>query len=53
VAVQLADSQEGLRSVSKYVSMLHTHLSSGAGTIGQIVADAPSGFSLTRAPRIK
>jgi hypothetical protein len=28
--------------------LLHTHhLSSGAGTIGQIVADVPSGLSLT------
>jgi hypothetical protein len=27
--------------------MLHTHLSSGAGTIGQTVADVPSGLSLT------
>jgi hypothetical protein len=26
--------------------MLHTHLSSGAITIGQIVADVPSGLSL-------
>jgi hypothetical protein len=28
--------------------MLHTHLSSGAGTRGQLVADVPSGLSLTR-----
>jgi hypothetical protein len=27
--------------------MLHTHLSSGAGSIGQLVADVPSGLSLT------
>jgi hypothetical protein len=27
--------------------LLHTHLSSGAGTIGQTVADVPSGLSLT------
>jgi hypothetical protein len=27
--------------------MLHTHLSSGAGKIGQSVADVPSGLSLT------
>jgi hypothetical protein len=27
--------------------MLHIHLSSGAGTIGQLVADVPSGLSLT------
>jgi hypothetical protein len=27
--------------------LLHTHLSSGAGRIGQLVADVPSGFSLT------
>jgi hypothetical protein len=27
--------------------MLHTHVSSAAGTIGQTVADVPSGLSLT------
>jgi hypothetical protein len=27
--------------------LLHTHLSSGAGTVGQPVADVPSGLSLT------
>jgi hypothetical protein len=26
---------------------IHHHLSSGAGTIGQLVANAPSGLSLT------
>jgi hypothetical protein len=35
--------------------LLHTHhhLSSGAGTIGQIVADVPSGLSLTQSLKIK
>jgi hypothetical protein len=27
--------------------MLHTHLSTGAGTIDQLVADVPSGLTLT------
>jgi hypothetical protein len=27
--------------------IIHTHLSSGAGTLGQLVADVPSGLSLT------
>jgi hypothetical protein len=27
--------------------MLHTHLSSAAGTTGQLVAEVPSGLSLT------
>jgi hypothetical protein len=27
--------------------LLHTHLSSGAGTIGQLVAEVPNGLSLT------
>jgi hypothetical protein len=27
--------------------LLHTHLSSGTGTVGQLVADVPSGLSLT------
>jgi hypothetical protein len=32
--------------------LLHTHhLSSGAGTIGQLMADVPSGLSLTPPPR--
>jgi hypothetical protein len=29
-----------------FYRLLHTHLSSGAGTIGQKVADVPSGLSL-------
>jgi hypothetical protein len=33
--------------------MLHTHLSSGAGTIGQLVADVRSGLSLTPPPKNK
>jgi hypothetical protein len=34
--------------------LLHTHhLSSGAGTICQLVADVPSGFSLTPVQEIK
>jgi hypothetical protein len=28
--------------------MFHTHLSSGAGTVGQLVADVLSGLSLTK-----
>jgi hypothetical protein len=34
---------------SSFHQLLHSHhhLSSGAGTIGQLVADVPSGFSLT------
>jgi hypothetical protein len=36
--------------------LLHTHhhpLSSGAGTVGQIVTDVPSGFSFIRHKKIK
>jgi hypothetical protein len=33
--------------------LLHTHLSSGAGTIGQLVADVPNGLSLTPPHEIK
>jgi hypothetical protein len=33
--------------------LLHTNLLSGAGTIGQIVADVPSGLSLTPPHEIK
>jgi hypothetical protein len=32
---------------------IHHHLSSGAGTIGQTVADVPSGLSLTLPQEIK
>jgi hypothetical protein len=37
----------GLLSQFSFHQILHTHLSSGAGTIGQLVADVPSGLSLT------
>jgi hypothetical protein len=33
--------------------ILHIHLSSGAGTIDQIVAGVPTGFSLTPPQEIK
>jgi hypothetical protein len=33
--------------------MLHTYLSSGAGTIGKLVADIPSGLNLTLPHTIK
>jgi hypothetical protein len=33
--------------------MLHTYLSSGAATIGQLVADVPSGLGLTPPHEIK
>jgi hypothetical protein len=33
--------------------MLYIHLSSGAGTIGQLVADVQSGLSLTAPQEIK
>jgi hypothetical protein len=38
---------------SSFKQMLHTHLSSGVGTIGQLVADVPSGLSLTPLHEIK
>jgi hypothetical protein len=33
--------------------MIHNHLSSGAGTIGQLVAEASSGLGLTPPHKIK
>jgi hypothetical protein len=33
--------------------MLYTHVLSGAGTTGQLVADVPSGLSLTPPQEIK
>jgi hypothetical protein len=39
---------------SSFHQLLHTHhLSSGAGTIGQLVADVPSGLGLTPIIMIK
>jgi hypothetical protein len=38
----------GFRCQFSFHRLLHTHhLSSGAGTIGELVADVPSGLSLT------
>jgi hypothetical protein len=37
----------GLFCQFSFHQMLHIHLSYGAGTIGQLVADVPSGLSLT------
>jgi hypothetical protein len=33
--------------------LLHTHHLSGAGTVGQLVADVPSGLSLTHPKKLK
>jgi hypothetical protein len=39
----------GLLCQLSFYRLLHTHhLSSGAGTVGQLVADVPSGLSLTQ-----
>jgi hypothetical protein len=43
----------GLLFPSKFHQMLHTHPSSGAGTIGQLVADIPTGLSLAPPSKIK
>jgi hypothetical protein len=37
----------GFPSQFSFHQLLHTHLSSEAGTIGELVADVPSAFSLT------
>jgi hypothetical protein len=58
----VVDKVEMEQVFSKYFSflfqlsfhqMLHTHLSSGAGTIGQLVANIPSGLILTPPQEIK
>jgi hypothetical protein len=36
-----------------FLQLLQNHLSSGAGTVGQIVADVPSGLSLAPFQEIK
>jgi hypothetical protein len=47
---QVSSEYFGFRCKFSFHELLRTHLSSGAGIIGQIVADVPSGLSLT-APR--
>jgi hypothetical protein len=36
-----------------FYNLLHTHLSPAAGTLGQLVAGVPSGFSLTLSEEMK
>jgi hypothetical protein len=43
---QISFQYFGLSCQFLFHPMLHTHLSSGAGTIGPLVADVPSGLSL-------
>jgi hypothetical protein len=44
---QVSSAYFGLPCQFSFHQMLHIHLSSGAGTIGQLVGDVPSGHSLT------
>jgi hypothetical protein len=41
----------GFSCLFSFHQTLHTHVSSGAGTIGQLVADVPSGHSLPPPPQ--
>jgi hypothetical protein len=45
--VQVFSEYFGFPCQFSFHRLLHTHLSSGAGTIGQLVADVPGGLSLT------
>jgi hypothetical protein len=44
---QVSSEYFGFPCQFSFHRMLHTYLSSWAGTIGQLVADVPSGLSLT------
>jgi hypothetical protein len=51
---QIFSEHFGFPCQSYFHQMLDTHhLSSGAGTIGQILADVPSGLSLTPLRKLK
>jgi hypothetical protein len=43
----------GFPCQSSFHQTLHTHLSSGAGTTGQLLADEPSGLSLTHTKKLE
>jgi hypothetical protein len=45
--VQVFSKYFGFPCLFSFHKMLHTHLSSKAGTTGQLVADVPNGLSLT------
>jgi hypothetical protein len=45
--VRVSSEYFGFSCQFSFHQMLHTHLSAGAGTTGQLVADVPSGLSLT------
>jgi hypothetical protein len=44
---QVSSKYFGFPCQFSFLQMLDTHLSSGVGTVGQLVADVPSGLSLT------
>jgi hypothetical protein len=45
---QVFSESFGIPRKFSFIKMIHTHhLSSGAGTIGQLLADVPSGLNLT------
>jgi hypothetical protein len=47
VALGQVSSDFGFPCQFSFYQMLHTHVSSEAGTIGQLLAHVPSGLSLT------
>jgi hypothetical protein len=52
-AEQVFSEYYGFSCHFSFHQMIHTHLSFGAGTIGQLVADVPSGLSLAPPHEIK
>jgi hypothetical protein len=50
---QVSSEYFGFLCQFSFHQMPYTHLSPGADTIGQIVADVPSGLSLTKSLEIK
>jgi hypothetical protein len=50
---QIFSEYLAISSQSSFHRLLHAHLSSGAGTVGQLVADVPSGLSLVPLHEVK
>jgi hypothetical protein len=50
---QISSEYLGIPSKSSFHRLLHAHLLSEAGTVGQSVADLPSGLSLVPLHEIK
>jgi hypothetical protein len=50
---QVSSESFGFPCQFSFQRLLHTHVSSGAGIIGQLMADVPSGLSLTQPKKLQ